>query len=66
MTRAADADEGGKVDTALKLYGTGLEAAREGCALAPSLPATGLGPLADTARGQLQDLEAWSAKMAAR
>ncbi|KAG2451944.1 hypothetical protein HYH02_003718 [Chlamydomonas schloesseri] len=63
--RAASADAAGRPEAAVKLYRTGLEAAREGLALQLG-PSAGLGPLADTAAGWRADLEEWTRLVAAR
>ncbi|KAG2441613.1 hypothetical protein HXX76_003233 [Chlamydomonas incerta] len=63
--RAAAADAAGRPEVAVKLYRTGLEAAREGLALQVG-PSAGLGPLADTAAGWRADLEEWARLVAAR
>ncbi|PNW71339.1 hypothetical protein CHLRE_16g650151v5 [Chlamydomonas reinhardtii] len=63
--RAAAADAAARPEVAVRLYRTGLEAAREGLALQVG-PSAGLGPLADTAAGWRADLEEWSRLVAAR
>ncbi|KAG2499592.1 hypothetical protein HYH03_002533 [Edaphochlamys debaryana] len=65
LERACTADEEGRRDAALKLYGTALEAAREGLALQLP-PGAGLGPKADTAAGWRLELETWAREIANR
>ncbi|GIL96612.1 hypothetical protein Vretimale_2399 [Volvox reticuliferus] len=65
IDRARAADQQGRHDAAVRLYGTAMEAAREGLNL-HVVPGNGLGPKADSVATWRSDLQDWACQVEIR